>query len=137
MLKKLFVTAAAAAAVSVPLAGVAWADQPADAADNGNGNKAGGVPQDAGDALASLGAGDGSRVTPGSVFSVSAKKDGNTPDAYGKDLTDFWSVFGPLNGEPAYVLDTTPPGKATKVFTPGCNNGNVLSATPQPADGCR
>ena len=30
MLKKLFVTAAAAAAVSVPLAGVAWADPPSD-----------------------------------------------------------------------------------------------------------
>jgi hypothetical protein len=30
MFTKLFVTAAAAAAVSVPLAGVAWADQPTD-----------------------------------------------------------------------------------------------------------
>ena len=30
MLKKLFFTAAAAAAVSVPLAGVAWADKPSD-----------------------------------------------------------------------------------------------------------
>ncbi len=29
MLKKLFITAAAAAAVSVPLAGAAWADKPA------------------------------------------------------------------------------------------------------------
>ena len=38
MLKKLFVTAAAAAAVSVPLAGVAWAEPPADpGAGNGNG----------------------------------------------------------------------------------------------------
>jgi hypothetical protein len=30
MLKKLFITAAAAAALSVPLAGVAWADPPSD-----------------------------------------------------------------------------------------------------------
>ena len=44
MLKKLFVTAAAATAMSIPLAGVAWSD-PADPGDpNGNGIGAGGVP---------------------------------------------------------------------------------------------
>ena len=48
MLKKLFVTAAAAAAVSVPLAGVAWADT---GDSNGNGIGAGGVPQKAGTVL--------------------------------------------------------------------------------------
>jgi hypothetical protein len=37
MLKKLFITAAAAAAVSVPLAGVAWADRPSDPGSNGSG----------------------------------------------------------------------------------------------------
>jgi hypothetical protein len=37
MLKKLLVTAAAAAAVSVPLAGVAWADKPSDPGSNGKG----------------------------------------------------------------------------------------------------
>lgn len=37
MLKKLFFTAAAAAAVSVPLAGVAWADKPSDPGGNGVG----------------------------------------------------------------------------------------------------
>jgi hypothetical protein len=37
MFTKLFVTAAAAAAVSVPLAGVAWADQPTDPRCGGRG----------------------------------------------------------------------------------------------------
>ena len=46
MLKKLFVTAAAAAAVSVPLAGVALADT---GDPNGNGLGQGGVPQRLGD----------------------------------------------------------------------------------------
>jgi len=35
MLKKLFLTAAAAAAVSVPLAGAAWADKPDDPGNGG------------------------------------------------------------------------------------------------------
>ena len=48
MLKKLFVTAAAAAAVSVPLAGVAWADKPSDPGSNGKGLGQGGVPAAAG-----------------------------------------------------------------------------------------
>jgi hypothetical protein len=61
MLKKLFVTAAAAAAVSVPLAGLASAE-------------AGGVPGEIG-------------VTPGSVVSQVAHLPGSVPDAV-SDLTD-------------------------------------------------
>ena len=34
MIKKLFITAAAAAAVSVPLAGAAWADPPSEKSNN-------------------------------------------------------------------------------------------------------
>ncbi len=54
MIKKLFVTAAAAAAVSVPLAGAAWADPPSDpgpsspGTPSGNGIGQGGVPKTAG-----------------------------------------------------------------------------------------
>ena len=56
MLKKLFVTAAAAAAVSVPLAGVAWADKPDDPGSNAaDGISKGGVPAKAGTAVADLG----------------------------------------------------------------------------------
>ena len=44
MLKKLVVTAIAAAAMTVPLAGVAWAAPSTDAGSNGNGIGAGGVP---------------------------------------------------------------------------------------------
>ena len=51
MLKKLFVTAAAAAAVSVPLAGVAWADPPSDPGSNGNGIGKGGIPNKTGNFL--------------------------------------------------------------------------------------
>ncbi len=37
MITKLFVTAVAVAAISVPLAGVAWADPPTDPSSNDNG----------------------------------------------------------------------------------------------------
>ena len=93
MLKKLFVAAAAAAVVSVPLAGVAWADPPSDPGSNGNGIGKGGVPQKAGtfansfgpDATGALPARSG-KAPPGSAFKQAAKLPGNTPDAYGDFL---------------------------------------------------
>ena len=60
MFKKLFVTAAAAAAVSVPLAGVASADQPTDP-----GVGAGGVPGRIGEAPG----GPGTPTPPGTLIS--------------------------------------------------------------------
>jgi hypothetical protein len=48
MIKKLFITAAAAAAVSVPLAGAAWADPPSDNNPPGQGATGPGVPHEAG-----------------------------------------------------------------------------------------
>jgi hypothetical protein len=138
MLRKLLVTAAAAAAVSVPLAGVAWADPPSDpGSPNGNGIGQGGVPQKAGDFLtnhvfpnANPNPGGVGPVTPGSQFSQAAKVPGlNTPDAYGQALTAFWSgppPFGPHTtdiGPIQTVFGSTPPGLATKVFTPGCSHG--------------
>jgi hypothetical protein len=59
MINKLFVTAAAAAAVSVPLAGVAWADQPVDP-----GVGAGGVPG----LIGQVPGGPGTRTTPGTII---------------------------------------------------------------------
>ena len=49
MLKKLLITAAAAAAVSVPLAGGAWADPPSEPGSTDNGVGAGGMPHRLGD----------------------------------------------------------------------------------------
>jgi hypothetical protein len=61
MLTKLFVTAAAAAAVSVPLAAAAWADQPTDP-----GVGAGGVPGRIGEVPAPPG--PGTRTPPGTII---------------------------------------------------------------------
>jgi hypothetical protein len=121
MLKKLFLTAAAAAAVSVTLAGVACADTPSDPSSNSNGIGAGGVPQKAGPVLESLGVGTGNPTPPGSLFKDSAKVPGmNTPDAYGALL----DVLGQTLNPPA-TFGPTPPGMGVKSLTPGCSQGTT------------
>ena len=65
MLKKLFVTAAAAAALTVPLAGVAGADPAPD-----NPGVPGNIP------------GPDSGLSPGSVISGAAKLEGSVPDVW-------------------------------------------------------
>ena len=119
MLKKLLVTAAAAAAVSVPLAGVAWADQP-DGHDGGVGP--GGVPNRVNNVLNSTpGAvdpnGPDEPNPPGStVFSGLAKVPGeSTPTTYGKALD---AILGTNVFEPK-----TPPGLGVKAVTPACGSG--------------
>ena len=79
MLKKLFFAPAAAAAVSVPLAGVAWADKPSDPGGNGVGK--GGVPATVGEALNRNypAVYDGSPVTPGSDSAGSQKQNAPGP----------------------------------------------------------
>ena len=99
MLKKLFVTAAAAAAVSVPLAGVAWAEPPADpgsnAADPANAPGPGGVPQQ-------------------SPFGIPPGK--GTPD-FPFGISDIAKLhIGPI---PKFV---GPPGSFVQIFTPACVN---------------
>jgi hypothetical protein len=119
MLKKLFITAAAAAAVSVPLAGVAWADPPSDPGSNGNGIGAGGVPRKTGEVADSFGTNPnpGSPVTPGSIFSGFAGVPGsNVPDAYGDALN---GLLG------ATVFSPTPPGLGVKTVTHGCTSGTT------------
>ena len=130
MLKKLFVTAAAAAAVSVPLAGVAWADKPEDP---GAGNH--GVPDRAKnfiestfgtDATVGLTSGKSGVLAPGTAFSTGAKVPGvNAPEGYAAALNAFYADQGFPN--PGFVRVI--PGQATKLFTPGCGTGNQ----PQPA----
>ena len=139
MLKKLFITAAAAAAVSVPLAGAAWADKPADP---GAGNQ--GVPDRATaaveDTLDSQGvpdpainatidavqSGKSGVVAPGTAYSLGAKVPGlNTPDGYGVALNSFYEGFGIDPGsvnayDPGQPFGRTIPGSVTTAFTPNC-----------------
>jgi hypothetical protein len=69
MLKNLVVDVVVAGVLSIPLAGVAWADPPADAGSNGVGP--GGIPRVIGDNLGSEGP-----ISPGSQFSQVAQQPG-------------------------------------------------------------
>jgi hypothetical protein len=149
MLKKLFVTAAAAAAVSVPLAGVAWADPPSGPGSssnagtpNGNGIGQGGVPQKAGAFLDSVSAdpansglpnlnpnGSGP-VAPGTVYSNIAKLPGSTPDATAGFVNQVYGAYATpeAGGVPVVTsFEVAPPGMATKTFTPGCSSGHTAT----------
>ena len=147
MIKKLFITAAAAAAVSVPLAGAAWADPPSDPGSSspgtpsGNGIGQGGVPKKAGSYFDSVSAanpglpplnpnGSGAPIPPGKVFSTVAKLPGNTPDALGGFVNTIYGAYGTpeTGGVPtAPTFGKTPPGLATKTFTPGCLSGRTAT----------
>jgi hypothetical protein len=135
MLKKLFITAAAAAAVSVPLAGAAWA-APSDPSGNGIGQ--GGVPDKAAaftrsvfpnTDLSDLESGKSGNIAPGTAFSTGAKVPGvNAPEGYGSALTQFYRENGYPNTPDFGPLT---PGQVTKVFTSGCGNG-----AKEPPAGC-
>jgi opacity protein-like surface antigen len=123
MLKRLFVTAAAAAAMSVPLAGLAYADQPDDP---GAGNQ--GVPDRAAAAVEAFGgsvdgfqSGNSTVVAPGTAYSTGAKVPGlNTPDGYGVALNTYWENQGiDPTTVPGYPFGRTIPGSVTKQFTHG------------------
>jgi hypothetical protein len=141
MFKKLLVTAAAAAAVSVPLAGAAWADKP----DNpGAGNQ--GVPDRATAAVVNtlsdqgvpdpvinatvdaFQSGKSGVVSPGTAYSLGAKVPGvNTPDGYGIALNTFYGAFGIVPGsvnefDPGQPFGRTIPGSVTTALTPNCAN---------------
>ena len=92
MLKKLFVTAAAAAAVSVPLAGVAWAT-PSDNNPPGQGATGPGVPHEIGGYLdRSARNANPNPVPPGKLFNMAKEGFGgpgvSTPAAIG-DFVNF------------------------------------------------
>lgn len=139
MLKKLFVTAAAAAAVSVPLAGAAWADQPADPGAGNNGVpdraeaavaaqlSANGVPDPViGAVFEANQSGNSGVVAPGTAYSTGAKVPGvNALDGYGAALNTFYSTLGINPGDvnpfdPGSEFQTVIPGSVTRAFTPGC-----------------
>jgi hypothetical protein len=129
MFKKLFFTAAAAAAVSVPLAGAAWAEPPADP---GAGNK--GVPDraaavvvstvasiggDPSTALDGLQSGNSTVTAPGTAFKTGAKVPGmNTPDGYAVALNEYYATHSDPVFDPGY--DRLIPGQVTRTLTNNC-----------------
>jgi hypothetical protein len=142
MLKKLFITAAAAAAVSIPLAGVAWADSGSSSPStpNGSGIGKGGIPQKAGSYFDSVSAANpglpnlnpngSGPVAPGTVFSTIAKLPGNTPDAAAAFVNSLYGAYGTpeTGGVPVVTaFSVISPGLATKTFTPGCSSGHTLT----------
>ena len=126
MIKKLFITAAAAAAVSVPLAGVAWADPPSDNNPPGQGVTGPGIPHEVGGFLDSANAnpnGPGNPVPPGQEFNVAKGLFGGPGVSTPKAIGDFVNGFYNSNGVPT-TFGPTAPGLATKTFTPGCTSGH-------------
>jgi len=150
MLKKLFITAAAAAAVSVPLAGVAWADKPTQPNNPPGQNPTGpGVPHGVGatlDTVTAIGRArtgnpdlpdlnpneTGNPVPPGQAFKQAKDQfpdAKNTPTAVGafvdKEFNDYLGIPGTTFG-----TDGLPPGLAVKTFTPGCQSGHTAASGP-------
>lgn len=123
MLKKLFVTAAATAAVSVPLAGAAWAtpenNEPPGQRDTTSGQP--GMPGVVGQVADGYGTNPnpGEALPPGQVFSN--LKDlpfggKNTPERYANALNAL---------TPVDVGDSLSPGLGVKTGTPACKNGRT------------
>jgi hypothetical protein len=143
MIKKALVAVIAAGAMSVPLAGVASADQPSDPGSTDNAIGQGGVPTKLGTFVdtgitgkqpgtPSLNPG-GAPTPPGKVFiSGAAKAPGPTPLAMGQLESQIWSAYNLADGtaipsDPA-EWGNVPPGLAIKPLTPGCDKGR--SAVP-------
>jgi hypothetical protein len=131
MIKKALVAVIAAGALSVPLAGVAWAEPQSDPG-NGGGIGAGGLPGAAGKFLGGLGENPSDPnnptstdpASPGLTFSNTAKVPNlNNPAAYGDALNAFAGRHPEL-GIPPGSFGDTPPGMGAKAFTPGCANGH-------------
>jgi hypothetical protein len=112
MLTKLFIAAAAAAAVSVPLAGAAWADPPSGNNPPGQGTTGPGLPHELGAFADSVGLnpkGKGSPIPPGQEINIA--KDTfpgvSTPVAVGEFVNGVYAVTGVTTN-----FGPTPPGLA-------------------------
>jgi hypothetical protein len=112
MIRKALLTAIATGALSIPLAGMAWAEPPSDPNDPPG---KGGVPAEAGDFLGPA------KVTPGSVFSSIAQGPGNVPEGVRVFVNGFYGTS--TNG----FAEPIPPGIAIKSFTPSCGSGRTAS----------
>src|SRR5262245_17777329 len=137
MLKKLFVTVAAAAAVSVPLAGVAWADPSSDVGSSNPPPGKGGIPTKIGNSFTNTFS-PNSNPNPGGVgpvtigSSIKAAHEAlpgvkPTPVLVGITLTAFGTTHtSNVPGfNPQTTFGPTAPGLVTKAFTPGCASGHT------------
>ncbi len=132
MIKNALLALIAAGALSVPLAGAAWAEPSADPGSPHNEVGKGGIPQKLGDFVASgvtPAAGTGDPVPPGQEFNLA--KDlfpgEPTPDAIRDFESALWSTHTLADGtvipsDPELWEDITP-GLAIKPLTPGCDRG--------------
>jgi hypothetical protein len=135
MLKKLFVTAAAVAAVSVPLAGAAWAT-PSDNNPPGHPESTDtkpGIPGEAGSFADAVGINPnpGKPLPPGQFFKNIAKMPGSTPVAAKGVVEGIYNNIpnipdAPVMG-PVKLAGPVPPGMATKSFTPACTSGHTAT----------
>ena len=131
MLKKLFVSAAAAAAVSVPLAGVAWAT-PSDNNPPGQGVTGPGVPHELGGYLDSANA-NPDPVPPGKLFNMAKDVFKTDPPVTGKNIPgvstpEAVGAFVDTVYGSDFAEDGVAPGLATKTLTPGCKSGHTATA---------
>jgi hypothetical protein len=140
MLKKLFITAAAAAAVSVPFAGAAWAEPQSDPSSTDTGIGKGGMPEKLGNFVATgvtPSAGTGDPIPPGHEFNLAKDTHdllhpgvrASGPVATGEFESLLWSSHTLADGT---VIPSDPnewgnvlPGLAIKTLTPGCDKGAV------------
>jgi hypothetical protein len=145
MFKKLFFTAAAAATVSVPLAGAAWAtppDQPNNPPGHPVSTEKPGIPgaaQAFADAttpapgIPTLNPNPGEPLPPGQIYSNIAKVPGlSTPVAAAIAINNIYGGYSGIpDTDPPSPLPTTytfvPPGMATKTFTPACESGHTAT----------
>ena len=139
MIKKALLAMVAVGALSVPLAGAAWADPPSDNAAPGAPGE-GGIPQKAGSFFDSVSAANpglpnlnpngSGPIAPGTVFSTIAKLPGSTPDAAAAFVNTIYSVYGTpeAGGVPVVTtFEVVRPGLAIKTFTPGCSSGRTAT----------
>jgi hypothetical protein len=127
MLKKIFITAAAAAALSVPLAGTAWADPPSDPGSDSSGVGRGGIPKKFGDFADSVNLnpnGPGNPVPPGQEINIGKDLFPGvpTPTATGEFINGVYASIGVPT-----TFGPTPPGLAVKSFSPGCTSGKTAT----------
>jgi hypothetical protein len=125
MFTKLFITAAAAAAVSVPLAGVASADPPSGNNPPGQGATGPGMPHELGAFADSIGLnpnGQGQPIPPGQEINLAkaASPGVSTPVAVGTFINNVYAA----TGNPNTTFGPTAPGMAVKSFSPGCASGH-------------
>jgi hypothetical protein len=148
MFKKLLFTAAATAALSIPLAGVALADEPSDPGSTAGGIGKGGMPQRLGD-FAATGvtpplAETNAPIPPGKEFNLAKDLSPGvpTPTAIRNFESFVWSnsqlvlpdgTLETIPSDPDLWTNVTP-GLAIKPLTPGCDKGR--SAVPADAPNC-